>query len=80
MLGSPFHGRGGPLTVQRTPWRSPLVDAFLAAGAELGHAINVDPDDPNTPLGFSRVLANTRDGSRCSAAKVRVIIVVDFCR
>ncbi|XP_052126732.1 glucose dehydrogenase [FAD, quinone]-like [Frankliniella occidentalis] len=74
MAGSRFHARGGHLTVQRPNWRSPLVDAFLEAGSELGHHVNVDLDDPNTPLGFSRVLANTRDGSRCSAAKVSTVV------
>ncbi|XP_034245055.1 glucose dehydrogenase [FAD, quinone]-like [Thrips palmi] len=69
LASSRYHARGGHLTVQRAAWRSPLLDAFLDAGRELGHPVGVDLDDPATPLGFSRVLANTRNGSRCSAAK-----------
>lgn len=32
-----YHGKGGYLTVQEAPWRTPLVLAFVAAGEELGY-------------------------------------------
>lgn len=31
-----YHGRGGPLTVQRSVWRSPLARAFAEAGRLFG--------------------------------------------
>ncbi|CAB0000697.1 unnamed protein product, partial [Nesidiocoris tenuis] len=36
-LIGPYHSRGGYLTVQESPWRTPLVLAFLQAGEELGY-------------------------------------------
>lgn len=36
---TPYHGKGGLLTVQESPWRTPLVVAFLQAGLELGYPI-----------------------------------------
>lgn len=33
----PYHGRGGFLTVQEAPWRTPLVLAFVQSGEELGY-------------------------------------------
>lgn len=32
-----YHSRGGYLTVQEAPWRTPLVLAFIQAGEELGY-------------------------------------------
>ena len=32
-----YHGTGGYLTVQEAPYRTPLAEAFLAAGVELGY-------------------------------------------
>lgn len=34
-----YHGKGGLLTVQESPWRTPLVVAFIQAGKELGYPI-----------------------------------------
>ncbi|KAJ8931335.1 hypothetical protein NQ314_015743 [Rhamnusium bicolor] len=34
---TPYHGKGGLLTVQESPWRTPLVVAFVEAGLELGY-------------------------------------------
>lgn len=36
---TPYHGKGGLLTVQESPWRTPLVVAFLEAGLEIGYPI-----------------------------------------
>lgn len=34
---TPYHGTGGLLTVQESPWRTPLVVAFVQAGTEMGY-------------------------------------------
>lgn len=31
-----YHGVGGPLTVQEPPYRTPLGNAFIQAGVEMG--------------------------------------------
>lgn len=36
---TPFHSTGGYLTVQESPWRTPLSIAFLQAGKELGYQV-----------------------------------------
>lgn len=36
---TPYHGKGGLLTVQESPWRTPLVVAFVEAGLEMGYPI-----------------------------------------
>lgn len=33
---SPYHGKGGYLTVQEAPWRTPLATTFVEAGVEMG--------------------------------------------
>ncbi|XP_058799457.1 glucose dehydrogenase [FAD, quinone]-like [Phymastichus coffea] len=62
-----YHGTGGYLTVQETPWRTPLSIAFLQAGAELGYD-NRDINGANQ-TGFMLTQATIRRGSRCSTAK-----------
>ncbi|KAK3932081.1 Glucose dehydrogenase [FAD, quinone] [Frankliniella fusca] len=32
LQASPFHGHGGPLSVQESPWRSPMAPAFMQVG------------------------------------------------
>ncbi|XP_051160391.1 glucose dehydrogenase [FAD, quinone]-like [Leptopilina boulardi] len=64
---TPYHGTGGYLTVQESPWRSPLSIAFLQAGAELGYE-NRDINGANQ-TGFMLSQATIRRGSRCSTAK-----------
>ncbi|XP_014290350.1 glucose dehydrogenase [FAD, quinone] [Halyomorpha halys] len=62
-----FHGVGGPLTVSRAAYHTPLQDAFLQAGKELGFDI-VDPNAMNQ-TGFSILQGTLRNGSRCSTGK-----------
>ncbi|XP_001602133.1 glucose dehydrogenase [FAD, quinone] [Nasonia vitripennis] len=64
---TPYHGTGGYLTVQETPWRTPLSIAFLQAGSELGYS-NRDINGANQ-TGFMLTQATIRRGSRCSTAK-----------
>ena len=62
-----YHSSGGYLTVQETPWHTPLAVAFLQAGAELGY-VNQDINGANQ-TGFMITQATIRRGSRCSTAK-----------
>ncbi|MGA8381148.1 MAG: choline dehydrogenase [Stellaceae bacterium] len=63
----PYRGGDGPLTVRRSRYADPLVDAYLAAGAAAGHQ---ETDDYNGAQqeGFGRSQMTIRDGRRCSAA------------
>ncbi|XP_034490245.1 glucose dehydrogenase [FAD, quinone] [Drosophila innubila] len=64
---SAYHGRGGLLTVQESPWHTPLVAAFVEAGTQLGY----DNRDINgaQQAGFMIAQGTIRRGSRCSTAK-----------
>ena len=64
---TPYHGKGGFLTVQESPWHTPLVAAFVEAGTEIGY----DNRDINGEFqsGFMIAQGTIRRGSRCSTAK-----------
>ncbi|PSN57124.1 hypothetical protein C0J52_01340 [Blattella germanica] len=64
---SKYHSRGGYLTVQESPWRTPLSIAFIQAGLELGY----ENRDINGELQTGVMLAQgtIRRGTRCSTAK-----------
>ena len=64
---TPYHGTGGYLTVQESPWRTPLSIAFIQAGKELGYE-NRDINGSNQ-TGFMLTQYTIRRGSRCSTAK-----------
>ncbi|XP_054279379.1 glucose dehydrogenase [FAD, quinone]-like [Macrosteles quadrilineatus] len=64
---SPYHGRGGYMTVQEAPWRTPLVLAFVQSGEELGYQ-NRDING-EIQAGFMVAQGTIRRGSRCSTAK-----------
>lgn len=59
--------RGGYLTVQESPWRTPLALAFIQAGHEIGYD-NVDINGASQ-TGFMLAQGTLRRGSRCSTAK-----------
>ncbi len=63
----PYRGGDGPLTVRRSRYADPLVDAYLAAGAAAGHPITEDYNGAQQE-GFGRSQMTIRDGRRCSAA------------
>ncbi|EDW51050.1 GM12028 [Drosophila sechellia] len=67
LANNKYHGRGGLLTVQESPWHSPLVAAFVEAGTQLGY----DNRDINgaKQAGFMIAQGTIRRGSRCSTAK-----------
>ncbi|XP_015112865.1 glucose dehydrogenase [FAD, quinone] [Diachasma alloeum] len=64
---SEYHGRDGPLTVERFRYHSPVSQYFLQAGREMGY----DTLDINGPQqsGFSQSYGTLREGLRCSTAK-----------
>ncbi|XP_072381732.1 glucose dehydrogenase [FAD, quinone]-like [Diabrotica undecimpunctata] len=64
---TPYHQTGGYLTVQESPWRTPLSIAFLQAGRELGYQIRDINGEIQT--GFMLTQGTIRRGSRCSTAK-----------
>ncbi|KAH1018844.1 hypothetical protein HUJ05_006535 [Dendroctonus ponderosae] len=41
---TPYHGTGGLLTIQESPWRTPLVVAFVEAGMEMGYPNRSPPN------------------------------------
>ncbi|XP_034936851.1 glucose dehydrogenase [FAD, quinone] [Chelonus insularis] len=67
LKNSPYHGTGGYLTVQESPWRTPLVVAFVEAGMELGYENRDINGEYQT--GFMIAQGTIRRGSRCSTAK-----------
>ncbi|XP_015785701.1 glucose dehydrogenase [FAD, quinone]-like isoform X1 [Tetranychus urticae] len=66
-----YHGRGGPLTVQSSPYLSPLGAAWPAAGHILGYKF-VDVNGPSQ-TGFTIPQGTIRRGARCSTAKAYLL-------
>lgn len=64
---SPYHSTGGYLTVQESPWKTPLVVAFVQAGTEMGYENRDINGEEQT--GFMIAQGTIRRGSRCSTAK-----------
>lgn len=64
---TPYHETGGYLTVQESPWRTPLSIAFLQAGMEMGYENRDINGEKQT--GFMLTQSTIRRGSRCSTAK-----------
>lgn len=64
---SSYHGRDGEMTVENVPFKTGLVEAFLAAGRSFGVS-TIDYNDPEQ-LGFGYVQTITNKGHRLSAAK-----------
>lgn len=63
-----FHGEGGPIGVETVRWRTPLGDAFIAAGEAIGLPRNDDPNGP-TAEGVGYVNVNTSRGRRSSTSE-----------
>ena len=64
---SEWRGGSGPLSVSQSKHQSPLIDAFLASGAEAGQGASDDLNGHN-PEGVARLDATIGNGQRCSAA------------
>jgi len=62
-----FHSSGGYLSVQESPWRSPLATSFVEAGVEMGFENRDGNGEYQT--GFMIAQGTIRRGSRCSTAK-----------
>jgi choline dehydrogenase-like flavoprotein len=64
---SPFHSTGGYLDVQKVPFKTPVARTFLQSAVDAGYQLT----DYNSGemIGFSRVQATMRNGTRCSASK-----------
>ncbi|MGC2526006.1 MAG: choline dehydrogenase [Stellaceae bacterium] len=63
----PYRGGDGPLTVRRSRYADPLIDAYLAAGLTAGYPSTADYNGEQQE-GFGRSQMTIRDGRRCSAA------------
>ena len=42
MPSAPYHGYSGPVAIQNKVWETPVAEAFLAGGRELGYPGPVD--------------------------------------
>jgi choline dehydrogenase len=62
-----YHSAGGELSISYAPYRSPVADAFVQAGAELGY--NVIDYNGETQTGFSYIQSTTKNGTRMSASR-----------
>lgn len=67
LANNKYHGKGGFLTVQESPWHTPLVAAFVEAGTDLGYE-NRDING-EYQSGFMIAQGTIRRGSRCSTSK-----------
>ncbi|XP_073999339.1 glucose dehydrogenase [FAD, quinone] [Rhodnius prolixus] len=67
LANNSYHSSGGYLTVQESPFRTPLALAFIKAGEELGYEIRDINGERQT--GFMIAQGTIRRGSRCSTAK-----------
>ncbi|KAJ8682935.1 hypothetical protein QAD02_018727 [Eretmocerus hayati] len=65
--GSPYHGKGGPLTIEKFRYQSPITEYLIKAGKDMGY----DEVDVNgaEQTGFTYSHGTLRDGLRCSASK-----------
>lgn len=64
---SPYHGVGGPLSVQNLRHVNPLSEVFIRAAQQAGHRRNDDFNGEHQ-RGFGLYQVTQRKGRRCSAA------------
>uniref|UniRef100_T1J046 Glucose-methanol-choline oxidoreductase N-terminal domain-containing protein n=1 Tax=Strigamia maritima TaxID=126957 RepID=T1J046_STRMM len=60
-----YHSVGGPMTISRPSFKTPIADAFLDAGIEIGQPL-VDYN-ARTQTGFMHPPFSLKNGSRCSS-------------
>lgn len=65
---SDLRGTGGPIGVRKSRYADPIMDAFFAAGAGLGHAV-IDDYNAGRQEGLAVQQMTIRDGQRESAAR-----------
>ncbi|XP_065364732.1 glucose dehydrogenase [FAD, quinone] [Calliphora vicina] len=68
----PYHGHGGPVTVENYRFPSPLLDIFLMAAKELNLLNPYKDFNGRSQYGFAAPHATVRDGLRCSANKAYI--------
>ncbi|MET0277324.1 MAG: GMC family oxidoreductase N-terminal domain-containing protein [Pseudorhodoplanes sp.] len=64
---SEYRGGSGPLTTRPSRYTDPLVDSYIEAAEQAGHAFNPDYNAAEQD-GFSRMQATIRRGRRCSTS------------
>ena len=62
-----YHSTSGELSISYAPFRSPMADAFVQGGAELGYSV-IDYNG-ETQTGFSYLQSTTKNGTRMSASR-----------
>lgn len=62
-----YHSTGGYLTVSEAPYKTPLAEAFISAGQEMGY--DVHDINGQRQTGFMIPQGTIRNGSRCSTTK-----------
>jgi 4-pyridoxate dehydrogenase len=62
-----YRGGKGPLRTRFSPFKDPLVDAFIASARDMGFAYTADYNGQDQE-GFGRIQQTIIDGRRCSAA------------
>ena len=62
-----YHSTSGEQSISYAPYRSPIADAFLQGGAELGY--NVIDYNGETQTGYSYTQSTTKEGTRMSASR-----------
>ncbi|XP_072746548.1 glucose dehydrogenase [FAD, quinone]-like [Anoplolepis gracilipes] len=67
LADSPYHQKGGYLTVERFKYNLPMDDYFVRSGEELGYKLQDINGENQT--GFDYAYGTLRDGLRCSTAK-----------
>lgn len=67
LRNSSYHGVGGYMDIEHSPFYSPLQNAFKKGGEELGYKWR-DPNGEHV-IGFSKPQATMRKGRRCSTSK-----------
>ncbi|XP_069999989.1 L-sorbose 1-dehydrogenase-like [Penaeus vannamei] len=65
-----YRGSGGPQTVERKRWGTPVLKGFLKAGKQLGYDI-IDPNAAEQ-IGFSEIDLTARNGQRWSTAEAYI--------
>uniref|UniRef100_A0A8D8Z3B6 Glucose dehydrogenase [FAD, quinone] n=1 Tax=Cacopsylla melanoneura TaxID=428564 RepID=A0A8D8Z3B6_9HEMI len=73
---SEFHGVGGYLNVDYSPFKSKLLDAFLESAPEVGLNLT-DYNSPDGNVGFSRIQATIQFGRRHSASQAFLVPIAD---
>ena len=62
-----YHSTSGELSISYAPYRTPLADASVQAGTELGYSV-IDYNG-ETQTGFSYIQSTTKNGTRMSSSR-----------